>query len=51
MFRTLTGVSALALMLASAAVAQDSHDHGHDDGHEQAGDDGVTLYRLFVGDH
>ncbi|CAM3220038.1 metallochaperone AztD [Paracoccus nototheniae] len=43
MIRTFTGASTLALMLASTAMAQDSHDHEHE------GD--VTLYRLFVGDH
>lgn len=47
MIRTLTGASTLALMLASTAMAQDSHDPDHDHAHE--GD--VTLYRLFVGDH
>lgn len=45
MFRQLAGVSALALILAGGAVAQD-HDHDHDHDH---GD--VTLYRAFVGDH
>lgn len=47
MIRTLTGASTLALMLASAAVAQDGHDHDHEQAHEGDG----TLYRLFVGNH
>lgn len=51
MFRTFAGASTLALLMAGAAVAQDSHDHDHDHAHDQAHDGDVTLYRLFIGDH
>ncbi len=47
MFRHFAGASALALILAGGAFAQD-HDHAHDHDHDH-GD--VTLYRVFVGDH
>ncbi|PZO68211.1 MAG: hypothetical protein DI498_00640 [Paracoccus denitrificans] len=46
MLRHLAGATALALITASGAVAQEGHDHAH------AGAKGdVTLYRIFVGDH
>lgn len=45
MFRHLAGASALALILAAPISAQE-HDHEHEHDHE-----GVTLYRVFVGDH
>lgn len=43
MLRHLSGASVIALCLATAAAAQEAHDH--------AGEESVTLYRVFVGDH
>lgn len=51
MFRYFASASAMALMLATGALAQDhSHDddHDHDHAHDHGG---MTLYRVFVGDH
>ena len=46
MLKYLSGVSAVALCLATATVAQEAHDHEHEGAEES-----VTLYRVFVGDH
>lgn len=43
MFRHFASATAMALVLSGAAFAQD---HDHDGDHE-----GVTIYRVFVGDH
>lgn len=42
MLRTLATSTGIALVLSANALAQEAHDHDHED---------VTLYRVFVGDH
>ncbi|MDM7457803.1 MAG: hypothetical protein P3W94_000270 [Paracoccus sp. (in: a-proteobacteria)] len=49
MLKEIAGASALALMMAGTAVAQDSTGHSHNANHGHGND--VTLYRVFVGDH